>query len=485
MSKRFKKVYCFAAIMLIMALMLNGCGSGKSDTDKSSANSTQVSTQVSTQASASTSAPQIKDCTIKFYTESAVNKTEIDGSLAEFNKVYPQIKVETVVITDSDAANKIKTAIVAGEQVDVISSDDLNFDKSTAEKLYLPLDDYLKQNGIDRDQEFGNYYKPFVENDKLYGVPKYLAPCAVVFNKNYLDAAKIPYPTADWTWDDFFAMAKQLTTKDMFGAFEWKMNPTQYSSAVNYLASYGGWEIVKEDGSPNIDSPVLKKAADMLYQATMVDKSIPSLSDVTANKYSFLDIFKHKWAMMSTGLVFPIFIDTYRAQGNIDDADYNSDAYVTTYMPKWDKSSVAKPSVDNIHCDIITQNTKNPDAAFAFVKWHIKDCLLAASKFAHRIPTSRTIDVNSLMTNWTFYQDPKTKEIVQGKGNTDKYKIVVDPEIKSIQPVYSHNYTYVKQLNDELAKNLTILFSGEGTVDEALSKAKADCEKVYESEKGK
>ena len=52
------------------------------------------------------------------------------------------------------------------------------------------------------------------DDGKQLGIPKDLDSAAVWYNKDMFDEAGIPYPTADWTWDDFREIAKKLTKAD-------------------------------------------------------------------------------------------------------------------------------------------------------------------------------------------------------------------------------------------------------------------------------
>lgn len=46
---------------------------------------------------------------------------------------------------------------------------------------------------------------------RVVGVPALVDNLAVIYNKKLFDAAKLPYPAADWSWDDFRADARALT----------------------------------------------------------------------------------------------------------------------------------------------------------------------------------------------------------------------------------------------------------------------------------
>src|SRR2546427_477585 len=45
----------------------------------------------------------------------------------------------------------------------------------------------------------------------VYAIPDGYTPMVVVYNKDLFDRGGIPYPSDDWTWDDFTRIAKLLT----------------------------------------------------------------------------------------------------------------------------------------------------------------------------------------------------------------------------------------------------------------------------------
>src|SRR5439155_215825 len=70
---------------------------------------------------------------------------------------------------------------------------------------------YLTRAGVDLaclDQTVLSF---FTRGDALYALPKGYTPLLVVYNKDLFDRARIPYPTDDWTWDDFLRIAQRLT----------------------------------------------------------------------------------------------------------------------------------------------------------------------------------------------------------------------------------------------------------------------------------
>lgn len=496
MSKLFKRVCCLSLAVAMTATLFVGCGEKEKENTSSETKAT-VSEKTDTSASAKTAEEEkgfkidpSKKCTIRFYTSAALNKTEMDENLPEFNKKYPNITVETVLLPGADYLAKLKTSIVAGEQIDVIEVSTANLERAQAGSMYMPLNDLADKVGMDVQKEYGDYVKQLTVDDKLYGIPKYLAPGGIWYNKKHFDEAGIPYPTPDWTWDEFFEIAKKLTKKDAsgkvtrYGFYDWSFMSGGVAATINNLALFGGWEMFNDDGTLNsIDDPRYKKAVESYYNAAMVDKSIPDIATVTAEKLHYMyDMYKGRWSMLISARNTALFFDIHRQNGQLTTEDDDAGIYGLAYMPKWDKNSPSKQSIDSVGGDAICKNTKNPDEAFAFIYWHTTDCLLGSSKIAHRVPASRTVDTKTLMDNWTYYKN-KDGNIVKGKDRADLYKILLDPEIKPIFPVNSYKYPYSSKVNDELNKEMSLLFAGEKDMAKALADAKAAMQKAYEAEK--
>lgn len=494
----FKFLKRISAVILAISMLVVLCGgcAEKSETSIETTPEKDTATTVNTGSTVQAAEKKgiqldpSKKVTIKFFSSAAANKTELDLSLADFNKLYPNITVEPIIMAD-DFPTKVKTAIVAGEQVDVIEVNTGYFERAAADNIYVALDDYMKRDGFDIEKEFGGYYKQFMVNGKSYALPKYLSPAGVWYNKKHFEEAGIPEPTPEWTWDDFFATAKKLTQKDAngkvtrYGAFHWNFQPTDVATGVVNTALYGGYELLNDDGTPNIDDPRLKKSIEYFYNASMVDKSIPSLAEIAAEKMHYMyDMYKGRWSMLVSGRNTAMFMDTHRMNGQLLAEEDDAGIYKLAYMPRWDSSSPIKQSNDTVIGDVICKNTKNPEEAYTFIKWHVTKSLELSSKVAHRLPASKTLDNSLLMENWRNYSN-KDKQVVQGKDRKELFAAMLDPEIK---PIFSENYfkfNYSKLVTDELNMELTLIMSGEVTVDKGLADAKASIQKIYEKEKSK
>lgn len=119
------------------------------------------------------------------------------------------------------------------------------------------------------------------DGDQL-AIPKDIDTCAVWYNKTMFDEAGIPYPTADWTWEDFREIAKKLTKpeKNQYGV---SIKPGSYQESwYSTIYAYGG-EVISEDKKKSgFDDPKTIEAM-QLIENIIKDGSMPEYSVVAEN----------------------------------------------------------------------------------------------------------------------------------------------------------------------------------------------------------
>ena len=214
----------------------------------------------------------------------------------------------------------------------------------------------------------------------------------------------------------------------------------------------------------------------------MVDKSMPDLATITAEKYHYMyDMYKGRWSMLVSARNTATFFDIHRMNGQLPEADDEAGIYQLAPSPRWDKNSPKNLSADAVTGDAIAKGTKYANEAFAFIQWHIKDSLLLSSKVSHRVPASKTVDTKTLMENWTYYKN-KDNQIVKGKDRTELFKAMLNPDITPIFAENTYKYSYSTQMTDELNKELSLLFTGSKDMDKAIADAKAAMLKIYNKE---
>ncbi|MGO4369746.1 ABC transporter substrate-binding protein [Paenibacillus sp. MCAF20] len=140
------------------------------------------------------------------------------GMIAEFNKKYPNIKVEVTVVNPNDYLQKLQSGIASGADVpDVILGESAYrgklFDLGVLDNLEAAPYNFDKSSIID-------YVVPYVSNAKgeVIAVDQSLTPAGFAYRR---DLAKQYWGTDDpaeiekliSTWDDFIAKGKELKDK--------------------------------------------------------------------------------------------------------------------------------------------------------------------------------------------------------------------------------------------------------------------------------
>jgi len=198
--------------------------------------------------------------TITLSTWAGVNESaELQKILDKINSENTDFEVVHQPIP-SDYLTQVKTQIAGGNAADLywIGNEDLAL---AAEGVFLPLTDCVKDAVPKTAGDVNDYYPNIIstamQDGVLYGLPWIAQPVVVYYNKALFDAAKMEYPKADWTWDDFLSMAKALT-KDTDG--DGKID--QYGFTANgwpppqMFVWQAGGEVISQDlKTAPIDSP--------------------------------------------------------------------------------------------------------------------------------------------------------------------------------------------------------------------------------------
>ena len=140
--------------------------------------------------------------------------------------------------------------------------------------------------------------------DGLYGIPKDWTPRAIYYNKTVFDNAGIPYPTNDWTWDEFVDIATALTMGEgPDKQYGWWSYDSQYP-IQGFVWSNGG-DFISPDGmtaTGYLDSPETIEAVTW-YVSLQAELGIAPTAQTTATIGDNAVLFtNNKLAMFDTGI---------------------------------------------------------------------------------------------------------------------------------------------------------------------------------------
>lgn len=231
----------------------------------------------------------------------------------EFNRSHPDV----VVSKDSGGVNsdRMLQKVTAGLQADnypdiayIYGSDLANLAKGDQ---LLNLSSAIEAGDLDWDRFVDAGKDAVTVDDQPRAVPAFIDNLAVVYNKKIFDDAGVPYPSDDWTWDDFLKTAAELTDSDAgIVGFGWPGTGDEDTTwRIWPLIWQQGGDIVSEDGdSVAFDGASGEAALGVVAQAA-ADDSV--YIDSTAGSERMQQLFASgKMAMNVAGpYTLPEYVD--------------------------------------------------------------------------------------------------------------------------------------------------------------------------------
>jgi multiple sugar transport system substrate-binding protein len=227
----------------------------------------------------------------------------ITAAAARFNATHPKIHITVQNYGNSDyALQKVLTAIRGGHYPDIVylyGSWAANVAQTPHAVDLAPM---IKSDpSIDWNDFWPAERQAVTVNGKIIGVPALVDNLALVYNKKLFRQAGVPFPTADWTWDDFRAAAKRLTNASA-KQFGWAyVNDASEDTVWRFdalLWQAGGDILTPDQKHAAFDSPAGVRAATLLQQMSTVDHSVY----LDSGNQNYVNLFNSgKIAMLFTG----------------------------------------------------------------------------------------------------------------------------------------------------------------------------------------
>lgn len=365
------------AALVAVPLTLAGCG-GSSDKQGEGSASPAAGT-----ASTAPSAAAKKD-PVKLTMWGGVPPENGPQAVVDnWNKENPDIQVEYVRFVNDDAGNlKLDTALISSQPVDMYVTYDFSlYEKRIKAGNALDLSKFTDYN---IDEKMGTGASLWKVDGKYYGTPTSKGLSFVWLNKDMLDAKGLPVPT-EWGLDELRDYAAKLKADKVWGLAQ---ADYYFNVPINGSILKQSLALTKADGTSAFDNPFTVKTLQVYSDMMFKDKSIMPHTEQITSKPALDQMFvKGETAMLfSTAQIF-------RTTNNIKD-------YPRTFkVAAAPAPKVNKDQTDYINAgglgDVISINprTKNPDAAWKFIKWYADKGMLAMAP-GGRVPASKDFPVD-------------------------------------------------------------------------------------------
>ncbi len=218
----------------------------------------------------------------------------------DWNKAHPNITVQLVQVDPNSVHDKLVTQFQGNTAPDVIHDEAADLAGFAKQGFLADMSPMISSN-LKGDVSKG-IWDSVTFNNKIVAAPTLLQTYNVFANKTALSGAGVTAPTIDkpWTWDQFAAASKQLSTGGKYGVGWGLKSPTAtiMSMALNYNGKYfydeSGKTVVKF-GTP--EQQVVRRIHDLAY----TEKSLDPVSLTQSGADVIPAFFAGKYAMIVGG----------------------------------------------------------------------------------------------------------------------------------------------------------------------------------------
>lgn len=402
---KFKKVAALA-LAGVMVFSLSACGGGgKSDGGSSGGGSGSGSLSV-----------MIWD------TFQEPGLTEIINDFSEKTGIDAEIQV----VTWDDYWTLLSAGAQGGSMPDVFWMHSNEAERYMSNEMLLDLTDRIAESdSIDMSKYPEDITELYTYDGKNYAIPKDVDTIALWYNKTLFDEAGIPYPTADWTWDDLYEAAKALTKDGTYG-FACSATNNQ-SGYYNLIYDKGGYVINDDKTASGYDDP--NTIAAMQYFEKMIQEGIMPSQQVLSESAEDVLLGSGTLAMTTQG---SWMLSSFK------DNEYISQNCDCVELPK-DATTGKRVSIYNGLGWAASADTDNPDEAWQLIEYlgseeaQLKQAELGVTMSAYE-NTSEA---------WTQSAD----------FNLQAYLNMMDDMV--IRPYSRETVTWENAVNEELKKGWT------------------------------
>jgi len=209
--------------------------------------------------------------------------------IARFEKENPDILVQLEAVAGSDYYTRLLTQMAANNAPDILQIGDDAVPMFVDKNAFLPLDEFITgEYALDTSIYLPGVLEPGQYQGKQWLLAKDFTPLAVYYNKKIFDQYDVPYPTDDWTWEEFLQVAQQLTkdtdndgTTDLWGV----QLHANWTSGFEYWVAAAGGRLISEDGKQYVgymDSPETANAVQFYADLYNKYKVAPPPADLGA-----------------------------------------------------------------------------------------------------------------------------------------------------------------------------------------------------------
>lgn len=199
---------------------------------------------------------------------------------AEYQKTNDDAVVQVVEVPDGDEhLAKLATSFAGGTPPDVFLINYREYAQFAVRDAVAPIEDLLLDNGLDLSEYYPQSLDAFTLDGTLQCMPQNISSLVVYYNTNLFRRAGIEPPREGWSFDEFEAAARELTSGGVDGL---GVDP-QVIRLAPFVWSNGG-EITDDPDAParfTFDDPAAREVVEAFARLAR-DEVVPTPDELAA-----------------------------------------------------------------------------------------------------------------------------------------------------------------------------------------------------------
>jgi multiple sugar transport system substrate-binding protein len=137
--------------------------------------------------------------------------------LDQFKEQHPEIGIKWENTPWGEYWTKLQTEVAGGATPDVVGMVSMYSQQYIRQGTLLPLNQFIEREpDVNVDDFWPRIMPAYRWEGDTFAFPYDLSTMLLMYNKSLFDEAGVPYPTGEWTWDEFLDACLKLT-KDTDG----------------------------------------------------------------------------------------------------------------------------------------------------------------------------------------------------------------------------------------------------------------------------
>ena len=324
-----------------------------------------------------------------------------DALIEAYEAQNPGVNVEVIDLGSADYQTALQIQLSGGgSEFDVVAVKDIpGYNNLVKAGLLTDLKPYVERDGIDTSK-YGGIVEQVTVDGTYYELPFRSDFWVLFYNKDLFDAVGVPYPDNDMTFEEYDALARQMTS----GSGSSKVYGAHYHtwrSAIQLFGILDGQHQITDGGDYSYLAPYYEMALSQQADGVVQDYATLKTSNI---HYSGV-FYNESVAMMNMG---SWFIASLIAANNSGQSDADNWGIV-----KYPHAEGVEPgtTLGTITALAIPSSTNEKDAAWEFVKFVCGEQGAEVLASTGNFPAVTNEEINNIIASMDgFPQDEASKE---------------------------------------------------------------------------